>query len=123
MTMMWITTRTGTIPFHKLSNAWPGGPTQNGEFTMPDDQEKKPNGWDQYSRLVLSELRQLNEGQDTIRVDMGNLRVQFLVDMGKIRTEIALLKQSATIRGLIAGSIPGVLAAIAALVWYFTKGG
>jgi len=90
---------------------------------MPDNPEKKPNGWDQYSRLVLSELRQLNNGQDAIRNDMGNLRMQFLTDMGKVRTEIALLKQSATLRGLIAGTIPGVLAAFAALLWYFTKGG
>ena len=91
---------------------------------MPDDNsEKRPNGWDQYSRLVLSELRRLNEGQDAIHDDMNRLKDQFLNDMEKVRTEIALLKQSATIRGLVAGSVPGVLAAIAALLWYFTRGG
>ena len=90
---------------------------------MPDSPEKKPNGWDQYSRLVLSELRRLNDGQDSLHTGIDKFKDEVFADMGKIHTEIALIKQSATIRGLIAGAVPGVFAAVAALLWYFTKGG
>ena len=65
---------------------------------MADDKE---NGWNEYEKLVLAELKRLGDGQD-----------KMIVDVGKNRVEIATLKVKAGIWGAIAGLVPGSAALI-----------
>ena len=71
---------------------------------MPDPEK---NGWNEWSRHVLKELERLN---DTVgALEKSN---------AKLHTSLAVLKHQAGVWGLVAGAIPGVLAAIAMLlIW------
>jgi len=56
---------------------------------------EKKNGWNEYSRLVLSELERLDVGQVALNEKMN-----------KVLTEIALLKVKSGVWGLLGGAIP-----------------
>ena len=63
------------------------------------------NDWNEYSNLVLHELKRLNEGQEALRQDVQS-----------VKTEIALLKLKSGVWGVMGGAIP---VAIALLVGFF----
>lgn len=57
------------------------------------------NGWDEYQKLVLHELKELNKKAEAN-----------LVDHAAIKEDIATLKVKAGIWGLVGGMIPVVIA-------------
>jgi len=61
------------------------------------------NGWDEYQKLVLHELKQLNKKADTN-----------LIEHAAIKEDIAKLKVKSGVWGLIGGMIP---VGIALLIW------
>lgn len=66
-------------------------------------EDGKPNGWDQWSRHVLAELRRLADGQE-----------KQTEEIGATRADIAALKVKAGIWGAIGGMlIAGPVLAIA----------
>ena len=73
---------------------------------MLDDtniENQNTNGWDEYRKLVLLELRQLNDGIRYIHKKIDVIQVK---DITKIREDIAGLKVKAGIWGAVAGLIP-----------------
>jgi hypothetical protein len=61
------------------------------------------NGWNEWQNHVLAELKRLN-----------NCIERMEEDVGKIHSEIAVLKVKAGMWGALAGAIPGCIA----LVWF-----
>lgn len=57
--------------------------------------EEDGNGWDQWKKLVLSELKDLKSGQAEFRDDVQSLRV-----------DMAVLKTKAGVWGALAGAVP-----------------
>jgi len=56
-----------------------------------------PNGWNEWSRHVLSELKRLNDAYEAID---GKLN--------RVRTDIAVLKVKSGVWGFMAGTVPGL---------------
>lgn len=59
------------------------------------NEPSEDNGWGEWRRVVLSELKDLKEGQKEFRGDVEAIRV-----------EMAILKTKAGVWGMIAGAIP-----------------
>lgn len=70
------------------------------------------NGWNEWSRHVLAELKRLSDGQD---------RYQEKTDLAfmELKVEIAKLKVKSGIWGLMGGAIP---VGIGLLVWLLQSG-
>ena len=89
---------------------------------MPDE---AVGGWDEYRRLVISELERLHSSQaetnsklDAIRGDFSRAITALKDDqIAKIWSEIAVLKFKSGLWGGVAGAIPGF---IIAAVMFFT---
>lgn len=88
--------------------------------TMNDE---SGNGWNQYQRLVLSELRRLDGNveklgeriDNAVRHERGNRQLVENATMEEVRRialEVNTLKVKATIYGMLAGSIPAVCALV-----------
>ena len=69
--------------------------------------DRDENGWDQYQRLVLSELQRLSTGMEKLADQMS-----------RVHTQVALLKLKAGGWSILGGSI-AVIAFI--LIQYLTK--
>lgn len=59
------------------------------------------NGWDKYQRLVLSELKRLDESHK------GLIR-----KVDDLRTDVAILKVKYALLGGLIGAIPGIVAIV-----------
>ena len=73
---------------------------------MLDDtniENQNNNGWDEYRKLVLLELKQLNEGIKDIHKKIDLIQIK---EITKIREDVAGLKVKAGIWGATAGLIP-----------------
>ena len=54
------------------------------------------NGWSEYGRLVLAELKRLNEGQENLRInfdDKFNTLNQTIIGFENTETEVEVLKE------------------------------
>jgi len=69
---------------------------------MPPDKE----GWDEYRRLVISQLESLHERQNKLSSSSNDVRI-----------EIAKLKIKASVWGLLGGAIPAAVA----MAWILLK--
>jgi hypothetical protein len=72
-------------------------------------------GWNEYKLLVLDQLEGLKRQVENLERKMDAFRAD---DIANVKVEIALLKQRASIYGLVAGSVPGF---VAAAIWYLSK--
>jgi len=75
---------------------------------MPAPKDDGSNGWNEWSRHVLAELRRLNDWCERLTETQQ-----------KILTEIATLKVKAGVWGAIAGLIPVVITIV---VWWIVEG-
>ena len=64
------------------------------------------NGWNEWSKHVLAELRRLNTCMEKIETEMSNLR-----------SDIAVLKVKAGLWGAAAGAAPTAIA----VLWYLVS--
>ena len=89
-------------------------------------------GWDEYAKLVLSELQRLNTSIETLRTDLNERDKTWHENLQDIRSElhskildakseyqdinkdlsvkVGQLQAKATIMGFMAGAIPGLVA-------------
>lgn len=85
--------------------------------------DEQGNGWHEYQRLVLSELRRLDSSVEklgeridqAVRHERGNRQLvenSTMEEVRRIALEVNTLKVKATIYGMLAGSIPAVCALI-----------
>lgn len=89
--------------------------------------EEVQGGWDEYRRLVISELERLHSAQGETNVKLDAIRSDFnraiasLKDdqIAKLWSEIAVLKFKSGLWGGVAGAIPGFI--IAAIVFFTHK--
>ena len=66
----------------------------------------EPQGdWSEYQRLVMSKLESLDEGQKETRSEVG-----------KLRTQMEVLKVKAGLWGALAGTVPAVIAVLIQLL-------
>jgi hypothetical protein len=61
-----------------------------------------PESWGEYRRLILSELKRLNETIDGINAKIERVRGE---DMAQLKQDIALLKFQAAMWGAAAGAL------------------
>lgn len=61
------------------------------------------NGWNEWSKYVLNELKRLNDSVDKLTQEVGEMKSEF-------RTEIALLKLKSGLWGLAGGAVPVAIA-------------
>ena len=64
------------------------------------------NGWEEYSRLVLSKIESLSGDVRILFGKMDQARVQSTQDIERVKGEIKLLHFKAGLVGLVGGSIP-----------------
>ena len=70
------------------------------------------NGWDEYRKLVMTEINRLTQ---EIRHERNNARTvqQYMIDrMTEVEKEIAMLKVRCGIWGLMGGLIPAISALV-----------
>lgn len=63
---------------------------------MDNSDNMTKNGWSEYGRLVLAELKRLNTGQETLRKDFEdkfNKLTQTIIGFESIETEVESLKE------------------------------
>jgi hypothetical protein len=72
-------------------------------------------GWNEYKLLVLDQLEGLKRTVENLERKLDAFRAD---DIATVKVEVALLKQKASIYGLAAGAVPGL---VAAAVWYLSK--
>jgi len=78
---------------------------------MPDTRGGEgTNGWNEYSRLVLAELKRLNEGQEHIIDGRVKDRRDIEEELRQIHIELARLQVKAGLWGAMAGVIPAAIA-------------
>jgi hypothetical protein len=65
--------------------------------------------WGEYRMLVLAELKRLTEAIADVKEKIDELQSR---DISELRSEIAILKLKSGMWGLIAGAIPGMIAAL-----------
>lgn len=70
---------------------------------MDGETEKDGNGWDRYSKLVLTELRHHNDTIEKLRDDVSKFQTQ-------ISTELARLQVKSGVWGMMGGLIPVIVA-------------
>jgi len=83
---------------------------------MPTNGENKLNekdGWDEYRIYILKALERYNEDLDDVR----NLQTVIVKDLSDVKAQLAGLKVQSGIWGLIAGSLPVLVAML--LKWMF----
>lgn len=73
-------------------------------------------GWSEYKLLVLDHIERLSRQLSIVETKLDTFRAD---DIATLKTEVALLKLRAGLWGAISGAVPG---AIAALIWYMSKG-
>jgi len=84
-------------------------------------------GWDEYRRLVISELERLHASQAETNTKLDEIRGDFSRAIGalkdeqiaKIWSEIAVLKFKSGLWGAVSGAIPGFI--IAGVVFFTHK--
>ena len=84
-------------------------------------------GWGEYRKLILKELERLSNGQQSMDRKIDDMRSAEMAfrnaEIGRVTTEIALLKQElrfkAGLWGAVTGAVPSLIAAV---VWFLTKG-
>lgn len=57
-----------------------------------------PDGWQEWSKFVLKELKRLGDAYEKLNDNMGK-------DISKIKAEIAILKVKSGVYGLVGGAI------------------
>ena len=62
------------------------------------DEIQKTNGWSQYEKLVMAELKRLNEAVECVTTEVVSIRV-----------EIAMLKVKAGMWGAVGACIPIIM--------------
>lgn len=65
------------------------------------------NGWNDYQKLVLSQLVEHAKSLDDVKVDLQSIRNS---DIPDLKVEIAMLKVKAGMWGAIAGALPALAA-------------
>lgn len=75
------------------------------------------NGWNEWSRFVLSELKRLNTVVEDLRDDVQDLKQESAKQNTNTRADIAALKVRAGLVGLAGGTIP----AVGVLIWMILK--
>ena len=79
---------------------------------MQELDEKSGNGFGEYKRLILQQIEfQLLETK-SLRKDLSDHDLHNVREFGLLRTEIALLKQKASIWGAVAGLTGSLLITI-----------
>lgn len=73
---------------------------------MVSPEAAPPEGWDEYRKLVLHELKRLADGQEAMREEVASLK-----------SDLAAQRVRAGLWGAVAGAIPG---GVAAFVWWVT---
>lgn len=87
------------------------------------------NGWSEYEKLVLAELKRLNDEQGSLRKDLREetraIRREVVEKVGEVCAKsdensraIAALKVSAGFWGLFAGALAGGIPSLVALIIY-----
>lgn len=61
--------------------------------------DEKNNGWNEYEKLVLAELKRLGGNQNRMNCKLDGF-------MSQVQTELAVLKLKAGVWGAAAGAIP-----------------
>jgi len=86
------------------------------------------NGWNEWSKHVLAELKRLNTCYETlekanssehiaIRDQIIAVKEELKSDISISRADIAVLKVKAGLWGAAAGAVPGIIA----LIWYIVQ--
>lgn len=70
------------------------------------------NGWDKWSKHIIEELSRLSSGVTALDEDLTRHKIEILVSLEKIKSEIQLLKLRASIWGGISGGIATLVAAL-----------
>lgn len=74
---------------------------------------KSQNGWNEWSRHVLAELKRLTMEVGKLDKSMQSDKIELLKNIERIRSDIQLLKFQASMWGMIAGFIvSGIIAFI-----------
>ncbi len=89
---------------------------------MSEEQHTEDNGWDEYKKLVLSEIQTSGENYKELYVlidknykETISIKFQVLEMIGTVREEIAALKVKASIWG-ICGGIGAIIVALGIFV-------
>lgn len=89
--------------------------------------EDKSNGWSEYQKLVMSKLEDLHNScistqksivdlRDDTQKEINNLRISNVQELGKLQTEIALVKQKAGFFGAVAGVATATITLVASYI-------
>lgn len=70
------------------------------------DPDRRNGAWDEYRRLVLSELERIGRDLSSITQKIEDFRSE---DLAEMRTDIALLKFQAALWGSVGGLIFGAI--------------
>jgi len=81
---------------------------------MADD--PKGNGWDEWKRYVLGELKRVSDEQTDMRKENVAQHVAILSSISDLKSDLSALKVKAGVWGLIGGAIP---VSIGLLIWVF----
>ena len=69
-------------------------------------EEKGQNGWNEWSKHILSELERLNSSYENLMKEVIRINDQTMKDMHALKVDLATLKVKASVWGAIAGSVP-----------------
>jgi len=67
------------------------------------------NGWDTYSKLVMTKIEELSGGQGDLRKEINKFKIDMTKELGKVTSEISMLKLKASIWGGIWGTVVSIL--------------
>ena len=77
----------------------------------------QPETWTEYRRLVLDQLKQLASQIKAVDEKSDNHQREVLAQMGKVKTDVAMLKTKASIIAASIGSVVGaVISALVAMI-------
>ena len=86
---------------------------------MSNDQHPRDgNGWNQWSKYVIQELRRLSDSITKLDDDLNAEKLEMLKSIERLRSEIQLLKFQASLWGSGAGMVVGVIASIIVRSFY-----
>jgi len=73
---------------------------------MPQDALHDNNGWDEWKRYVLGDLKRMSKDQSDMREANDTQHIAILNNISDLKADISALKVKAGIWGLMAGAIP-----------------
>ena len=69
-------------------------------------EERGQNGWNEWSKHILSELERLNSSYESLMKEINRVNDQTMKDMHDLKVDLATLKVKASLWGAAAGSVP-----------------